>query len=116
MKDYMLIFIGADYGTIGLSPEEIQERMGRWMGWSQKMGEAGVVKGGEALHADGIKRISGHDQTVTDVAAAELKELIGGFYIVKAANVDDAIKIAADFPDYDLGGTVEVREVMVFDR
>lgn len=116
MKDYMLLFIGADYGTMNLSPEQIQERMGRWMSWSEKMTKAGIVKGGEALHADGIKRISGHNQTVTDVAAAELKELIGGFYIVKAENVDGAIKIAADFPDYDLGGTVEVREVMVFDR
>ena len=116
MKDYMLLFIGADYGTMGLSPEEMQERMGRWMGWAQKMSEAGVMKSGEALHADGIKRISGNAQAVTDVAAAELKELIGGFYIVKAENIDGAIKIAADFPDYDLGGTVEVREVMVFDR
>ncbi|MFT5903539.1 MAG: hypothetical protein ACI9O2_000391 [Flammeovirgaceae bacterium] len=116
MKDYMLIFIGADYGTMGLSPEEIQERMGRWMGWTEKMAKAGVMKSGEALHADGIKRISGNAQTVTDVAAAELKELIGGFFIVKADNADEAIKIAADFPDYDLGGTVEVREVMVFDR
>lgn len=115
MKDYMLLFLGADYGTLGLSPEEIQSRMGKWMSWSAKLHETGTAKGGEALHASGIKRISGSDQTVTDVAAAELKELIGGYFIVKAANVEEAIKIAADFPDYDLGGTVEVREVVVFE-
>ncbi len=112
----MLLFLGADYGTLGLSPEEIQMRMGKWMSWSEKLYETGIAKGGEALHADGIKRISGADQTVTDVAAAELKELIGGYFIVKANNVEEAIKIAEDFPDYDLGGTVEVREVIVFDR
>ncbi|MCH2214692.1 MAG: YciI family protein [Flavobacteriales bacterium] len=85
------------------------------MSWSAKLTETGFAKGGEALHADGIKRISGSDQTVTDVTAAELKELIGGYFLVKAANVDEATKIAANFPDYDLDGTVKVREVIVFE-
>lgn len=30
MKDFMLIFIGETYADMGLSPEELQERMGKW--------------------------------------------------------------------------------------
>ena len=115
MKDFMMIFIGASYEELGLSPEQLQERMGKWFAWGNKMGEQGILKGGEALH-DKIRRISGPDRIVTDGPFAESKELVGGYYIVSAPNMEAVQVIAQDFPDYDLGGTVEIREVMVFDR
>lgn len=115
MKEFMMIFIGADYGDLGLSPEEIQGRMGKWFAWSQKMEEQGIVRGGNALTAD-IRRIVGKDRTVSDVNSAEVKEIVGGYYIITAKDFDAVEVIAQDFPDYDLGGTVEIREVMVFDN
>ncbi|UWX56611.1 hypothetical protein NYZ99_13735 [Maribacter litopenaei] len=36
--------------------------------------------------------------------------------MVDAKNADEVVEIAQDFPDYDLGGTVEIREIMVFDK
>lgn len=111
----MMLFIGADYETLGLSPEQMQEKMGQWFAWGNKMGEAGVLKGGHALHSTS-RRVSGPDRIVTDGPFAESKELVGGYYIVSAENIEAVEKIAEDFPDYDLGGTVEIREVMVFDR
>ena len=115
MKKFMLVFLGADYSTKGLSPEEMQQRMGKWFAWSQKMTDAGLVESGHALDAAKVRQVSGPARTVTDRAGSEVKELIGGYYIVHAADFDTAETIAADFPDYDLGGTVEIREVMVFD-
>ncbi len=115
MKDFMLIFLGPDYGELGLSPEQMQERMGKWFAWNTKMTEAGVVKTGDAL-VPGGKRVTGENRTVTDGPFVESKELIGGYYIVQAKDYDGAIQIAQDFPDYDLGGTVEIREVMVFNQ
>lgn len=114
MKDFMLIFIGADYNELGLSPEQMQERMGRWFAWNEKMRAQGVVKNGNALHS-GVTRITGSERTVTDGAFVEGKELVGGYYIVTAEDVEGAKVIAQDFPDYDLGGTVEIREVIVFE-
>ena len=114
MKNYMLIFLGADYGALGLTPEEIQAQMGKWFAWGDKMAKAGINKGGEALQAGG-KRISGADRIVTDGPASESKELIGGYYIVSAESMDAALAEAQNYPDFDLGGTVEVREVMVFE-
>ena len=111
MKEFMLIFIGAEYSTLGLSPEQMQERMGKWFSWNTKMREQGIVKNGDALHPHG-RRITGENRTVTDGPFAESKEIIGGFYTVKAVDYNAAIEIAQDYPDYDLGGIVEVREVL----
>ncbi|NAS32019.1 hypothetical protein GTQ40_13620 [Flavobacteriaceae bacterium R38] len=115
MKEFMMIFIGADYTDLGLSPEELQGRMGKWFAWGDKMEKAGVLRGGNALTPD-IRRIVGENRTVTDLTSAEVKELVGGYYLVAAKDFDAVQEIAQDFPDYDLGGTVEIREIMVFDK
>ena len=115
MKEFMMIFTGADYADLGLSPEELQSRMGKWFSWGEKMEKAGVLRGGNAL-TPSMRRVSGQDRTVTDLTSAEVKEIVGGYYIVEAKDVDQVQDIAQDFPDYDLGGTVEIREIMVFDK
>ena len=109
----MMVFLGANYGHAKLSPEQIQERMGKWFAWGDKMKNAGVLVGGEALMAGG-KRIVGKDRIVTDGPSIESKELIGGYYTVKAENLEAVIEIAQDYPDYDLNGTVEIKEVVNF--
>lgn len=115
MKDFMMIFIGADYQELGLSPEELQNRMGKWFAWGQKMEAQGILKGGEALTPN-IKRVIGQDRAVSDGPFADSKEIIGGYYTVSAENAEAVVEIAQDYPDYDLGGTVEIREIMVFDN
>ena len=115
MKNFMMIFIGADYADLGLSPDELQNRMGKWFAWGNKMEQAGILRGGEALTPQ-IRRIVGENRTVTDLTSAEVKEIVGGYYTVEAKDIDTVEQIAQDFPDYDLGGTVEIREIMVFDR
>ncbi len=115
MKEFMMIFIGADYTDLGLSPEDLQNRMSKWFAWNDKMEKEGVVVSGNALTPQ-IRRVVGANRTVTDLTSAEVKEIVGGYYLVKANNFDDVQKIAQDYPDYDLGGTVEIREIMVFDQ
>lgn len=114
MKDFMLIFIGVSYEKLGMSPDEMQGRMGKWFAWQQQMDADGVVrKSGNALQ-EPARRIVGAERTVTDKASPEVKELIGGYYVVEAKDIEEATKIAQGYPDYDIGGTVEIREVMVF--
>ena len=57
MKDFMMIFIGADYQELGLSPEQLQSRMGKWFAWNEKMQKQGIVKSGDALMPQ-VKRLS----------------------------------------------------------
>ncbi len=115
MKEFMLIFIGADYSSLDLSPEESQVQMGKWFEWVGKLQAKDIYSGGHALIPT-AKRISGSDATVTDGPFAEAKELVGGYFVVKAEDWDEAVEISKDYPDYHLGGAVEVREIMVFEN
>lgn len=115
MKEFMMIFVGADYSDLGLSPEDLQNRMGKWFAWNDKMENAGILRGGNALTPQ-IRRVVGANRTVTDLTSAEVKEIVGGYYLVAAKDFDEVQEIAQDFPDYDLGGTVEIREIMVFEK
>ncbi|MGD1892939.1 MAG: YciI family protein [Cyclobacteriaceae bacterium] len=116
MKEFMMIFIGgADYEEIGLSPEQLQNRMAKWFAWDEKLKQQGILRGGEALMPK-VKRISGSDRIVSDGPFVESKELIGGYITVMADSFEEVVKIAQDFPDYDLDGSVEIREVMKLDQ
>lgn len=111
----MLIFIGADYEELGLSPEQLQDRMGKWFAWSEQMGKKGIIRSGEALHAGG-KTIAGPNRVVSDGPYTESKEIVGGYYVIAVDSIEAAMEEAQNFPDFDLGGAVEIREVMKFDQ
>ena len=53
---------------------------------------------------------------VTDGPYTEGKELVGGFFVINATTIEEATKIATDnYPDFEYGGSVQVRPVMKFD-
>ena len=109
MEKFMLIFQGGR--PANGSPEFMQQRMGKWMAWIEKLSKAGKYVAGEPL-AFGGKLIKGESKTVTDGPYTEGKEIVGGFFIVNAENYNEAIKICDDYPDYDLDGSIQVRQVM----
>ena len=75
----------------------------------------GVV-GGASLHpvetATTI-RIQDEQVLVTDGPFADTKEFFAGFYLVEADNLDQATEIAARIPAVRLGGSVEIRPVVI---
>lgn len=109
MEKYMLLFRGGDVSH--LSAQQQESHMGKWLAWVEKLTKEGKYVAGEPLLPGG-KTISGAKRTVTDGPFAESKEVIGGFFIIQAKDYDQAVDIAKDSPDYELGGSVEVREVM----
>ena len=96
-----------------------QEAYDQAMKEHMKFGEdnASALKGGNALQptstATSIRRDPSGAQNVTDGPFAETKEALGGYYLIEAADLDEAIAIAKQVPAR-FGG-VEVRPVMVFD-
>jgi len=57
-------------------------------------------------------RVVGGRTLVTDGPFADTKEVLGGFCLVEAANLDEALAVAARIPAARLGGVIEVRPVM----
>jgi hypothetical protein len=113
MKNFMLIFRGPNYTEQEFTAEESQEMMGKWFAWVDALKAADRYVAGEALLPSG--KMVRPNNTVTDGPYVELKELVGGFFVIRAIDVDDAVAQCGGFPDFEIGGTVEVREVVVFD-
>ena len=57
-------------------------------------------------------RVAGDETLVTDGPFADTKEVFGGWYVVEADDIDDAIEIASRCPAARLGGSVEVRPLV----
>jgi hypothetical protein len=111
MKEFMLLFKAPQAGS-GLSPEMAQAQMQKWFAWVNQLKNEGIYIDGRPL-VNKVKTVSGKSQVVTDGPFAESKEIIGGYFIVKTKDIDSAVAITKGFPDYELGGSVEVREVQV---
>ena len=74
--------------------------------------------GGEALQPTATAttvRAEAGQSLIVDGPFAETKEQFGGFFLIEAADLDEAIAWAAKMPNLDAGGSVEVRPVMEFD-
>jgi hypothetical protein len=110
MEKFMLIFHNDTTAPKG-SPEEMQGQMGKWMAWIEKLNKEGRYVSGEPLLPGG-KLVSGKNKTITDGPYTEGKELVGGYFVINAENIDEAAKIATDCPGFEYGAKVQVRPVM----
>jgi hypothetical protein len=109
MEKFMLIFHGGM--SPDQSPEVMQAQMGKWMAWIEKLNKDGKYVAGEPLLPGG-KLISDKKKIVTDGPYTEGKEVVAGFFLINAENMEEAVAISDDYPDYDYGGSVQVRQVM----
>jgi hypothetical protein len=85
--------------------------------YTKALRDAGVHRGGDALHPVSTAttvRVREGRTTTTDGPFAETKEQLGGFYLIEVADLDEAMKWAAQCPSAKTG-SLEVRPVMAFD-
>jgi len=109
MANFMLIFRGGNASAD--SPEQMQQHMQRWLTWFEGLSRSGVYKGQGAPLEQGGKVVRGSRKTVSDGPFAEAKDLVGGYAIVEAKDLDAAVEIARGCPAYEKEGAVEVRPV-----
>ena len=109
MSAFMLIFRGSPPHRD--SPEQLQQHMQKWMTWFEGLTRDGVYKGqGAPLEAEG-KVLRGTRKTLSDGPYAEAKDLVGGYAIIEARDLDAAVEVARGCPTYERDGAVEVRPV-----
>ena len=111
MKDFLFIFRGPDYSELNLTPEQSQAAMKKWFDWIGELAGKGQYVGGAPLVKTG-KMLEGKKPVITDGPFAEGKELVGGYLILKAGSLEEATQLASGFPDFDIEGSVEIREIM----
>jgi hypothetical protein len=113
MKDFLFVF-RTDISKMPTgSPEQMQALTKKWMDWF------GSVAAQNKLTDRGNRLIPGQGKVVkpanvvTDGPYMEIKESIAGYSIMKANSFEEAAEIAKGCPVLQVGGNVEVREIMV---
>ena len=115
MQYLLLIYENESIGS-GMSPEQQGAFFNDYMEYSKSVKASGHFKAGDALQpvakATTVRVRDGKTLT-TDGPFAETREQLGGYYLVEAADLDEAIKLAARIPS-SKHGSIEVRPVMQF--
>ena len=113
MKDFLFVF-RTDFSKMPKgSPEEMQALAKRWMDWFGSVAAQNKLSDRGNRLIPGAGKVVKPNNVVTDGPYMEIKEAVGGYAIVKANSYEDAAEIAKGCPVLNVGGNVEVREIMV---
>ena len=99
-----------------LPPAESQKIMGEFFAYTDSIKKSGNHAGGNALqptHTSTTVRVRQGKVATTDGPFAETKEQLGGYYLLNARDLNEAIQLAARIPAARLGA-IEVRPVVEF--
>ena len=112
--DYMiLIHTPADYAPKTPDMPGFAEGMAEWMAFNQRLIDGGHWIAGASLQptstATTVRKSAGTVTGLTDGPFAETKEQLGGFYLIAAADLDEALALAGQIPIEDVA--IEVRPV-----
>ena len=112
MPRYLLLL--HDTGTMpeGIAPQEIQAIIQRYMTWRKKVEGAGhAVLGHKLRDGEGrVLRSTDGRVSVTDGPYAEAREVVGGLFIIDAANYAEVEALCQDCPHLAFGA-IEIREI-----
>jgi hypothetical protein len=115
MAEYLVLIYGDEAAYAGSGPQGMEDMHKAHNDFGTT--NAAALRGGNALQpastATTIRGGRTDSVTVTDGPFAETKEVLGGYYLIEAPDLDAAIEIAKQVPA-PFGG-VEVRPVLVFD-
>jgi hypothetical protein len=113
MNEFLLIFRQPESSaTEQRSPEQMQANMKLWMDWLGGIAAQNkLVSNGNRLY-NGTGSVVRPDAVVTNGPYVEIKELIGGYSIIKAESLEEATEMSKGCPVLLGGGNVEVRQIV----
>jgi hypothetical protein len=110
MSKYMLLLYDDPTSWQGMDAASLQQAMQKYVAWREKP----FFLGAERLGQDSGKVMRsqrGGSPRVTDGPYSETKEVLGGYYLIEAANYEEAVQRSMDHPHLQYGGTIEVRQL-----
>lgn len=94
-----------------LSREERMQALARWNAWCDELAAQGKLRSGHTLEPTGRVVSGPAAKGTTDGPFAEAKEVVGGYFLLEAASLDEATAIAEQCPNLPYGMVVEVRPI-----
>ena len=115
MEKFMLLFRGGEnHASNAQESQAAADNMQVWAKWMGDLGQKGILVDAQPLQPSG-KQVIGTNKTVADGPYMEAKETVGGYLIVNAKNIDDAVEIAKGCPIFSENGKVEVRPIQIME-
>lgn len=107
---YALLIYGEEKVWASRDEDQRRENTAAHERFAAMLAERGALRGGSELEAASsattLRRLGG-EVCVTDGPFAETREVIGGFYLIEAADLDEAIELARQLPE----DVVEIRPI-----
>ena len=113
---YLCLIYNDEKNVSTLPKEEMQALMGEYFQFTEDIRKSGHYVAGEALHdvdTATTVRVRNGKVSTTDGPFAETKEQLGGFYLIEAKDLNDAIQVAARIPSVRMG-SIEIRPIVDF--
>jgi hypothetical protein len=114
MKEFMLLIRTEGDSLWTLSPEEHQKHIEKVMVYIEDLMKSGKLKSAQPLDHEGVV-ISGTQGKLKDGPFNESKEVIAGYYLILAQDLNEAIQIAKNNPVFETGTNtrIEVRPIKI---
>jgi hypothetical protein len=115
---YLCLIYDDEKKTGAMPRGESDAFMGEYFTFTDGIKKSGHFLGGEALqpvHTATTVRVRNGKLSTTDGPFAETKEQLGGFYLINAKDLKDAVQVASKIPSARLG-SVEVRPIMEYNQ
>jgi hypothetical protein len=111
MEKFIFLFRGGEnHASNATESQAATDNMQAWRIWMEGMGKKGILVGAEPLQPTG-KQVNGKNKVVTDGPFVEAKEMVGGYVIVNAKDINEAVEISKGCPIFNEDGKVEVRPI-----
>ncbi len=114
---YMLLIYEDEALWSRMTDDDRNRLFGEYFSYTEEVRQAGAFVAGAPLQPTQTAttvRVRDGERLMTDGPFAETKEQLGGYYLVRCDNLDEAVEIATHIPDA-VRGSIEVRPVMEFD-
>ena len=109
---YLLLIRDAPPETYDALPaEERLQGMRRWNDWVEGMERSGRLERADPLESAGRVVGGTRGEHVVDGPFAEAKEMVGGYFLVRSADLDEATAMARECPSLGYGMTIEIRPI-----
>ncbi|HTS36939.1 MAG TPA: YciI family protein [Candidatus Solibacter sp.] len=111
---YLLLIYGQESDWDGKTEGDRNAILSEYMDFTKSITQSGHYKGGNELNVTSTAttvRVRDKKRLVTDGPFAETKEQLGGYYLIDAKDLDDAISVAARIPSARWG-SIEVRPII----
>jgi len=113
MSEFLYLYrIGAEAQREAMgTPAHAEKSMKVWLAWMRELEQDGHLKSpGQPLELTG-KVVGGKQRAVTDGPFVEVKDLVAGFTLIEARDLDEAVRLSVGCPILEGGGSVEVRPI-----